>query len=34
MIEEKGGGFIACCTHVGAEKRALSAGLVHASGAV
>lgn len=34
MTEEKVGGFVASCTHVGAEKRALNAGLAHASGIV
>ncbi len=32
--EERAGGFAASCTHVGAEKRALNAGFVHASGIV
>lgn len=32
--EEGAGGFAASCTRVGAEKRALNAGFVHASGVV
>lgn len=30
-IEERAGGFVASCTRVGADRRALNAGLVHAS---